>query len=69
MSEREKQIKDILDTLKEMLDELNSNELNELEDSLVNFYGVDQADEDGNIPNFFRDTNTHFLNHLNGIED
>ena len=52
-----------------MLDELNSNELNELEDSLVNFYGVDQADEDGNVPNFFRDTNTHFLNYFNGIED
>jgi len=69
MSEKEKQIKDILDALKEMLDELNSNELNELEDSLVNFYGVDQADEDGNIPNFFRDTNTHFLNCLNEIED
>lgn len=69
MSEKEKQIKDILDALKEMLDELNSNELNELEDSLVNFYGVDQADEDGNIPNFFRDTNTHFLNYFKGIED
>lgn len=69
MNNKEKQIQDIIDALKEMLDELNSNELNELEDSLVNFYGVDQADEDGNIPNFFRDTNTHFLNCLNEIED
>lgn len=60
---------DILISLGEMLDELTQNELNIIEDSLVTFYGEDQRDDDGVIPNMFRDIMTHFLSGWRGDLD
>lgn len=60
---------DILICLKEMLDELTNEELDTIEDSLVTFYGEDQRDDDGVLPNMFRDVMTHFLSGWRGDSD
>jgi hypothetical protein len=54
MSAENSQINDILASLKEMLEELNENELNMVEDFIVNECSIDNTDEDDEYPNLFR---------------
>jgi hypothetical protein len=54
MSGENSQINDILASLKEMLEELNENELNMVEDFIVNECSIDNTDEDDEYPNLFR---------------
>lgn len=48
------QINEILISLREMLQELNSEELNMVEDFIVNQCGIENTDENDNYPNLFR---------------
>lgn len=48
------QINEILTSLREMLQELNENELNMVEDFIVNQCGIENTDENDNYPNLFR---------------